>query len=1038
MELNFAKIAILKAASITRVLEVDRWIDLDTGQEVKLPLTWRSRPRVLETIELPQLVESEDISIYMRIYSNSECLVYIDDRPYHIYMRRLEEFPIPSSIRRIRIYVMGRDVDGLGRRLEEVRLDRVALVHRSRTIYRLALTLEALYDLWRSSGCEELRREIEDVIRKTLSIAYVESLDPVRIEIAAELMRSYDYFQWYNPRRTIDEIPRSAMMYAGCREPSFQDLVSRAREALRYLENEITRLVERYGKKGYIHAVASTHLDFLWLWGRDVFEKKLVGTLATLLLYTRRYPHVVASITSTHYLYELSRLCPQLFEEIRKCFEEDRCVSLGGFWTEFDANLIDGESLARQFLYGQRVLEKLVGKRARVAFLPDTFGFPPSLPQILVKSGIEMVVVRKLSWNETNRFPYKHFLWIGIDGTAIPTIFVDHISASLPVSARDIERVFRGVDRYIDRILYPYGYGDGGGGPSEEAIEKLEIYSKLPTLPRVVHGDLDTLINTVRNSIEVLPTWFGELYLENHRGVYSVGLKLKKLIRRCVRMLKALDALLVIAKLRGLNVNSYRDTARRLWLEVLAHQFHDVLASTLSHDALVDAAKALGKVYAETTTTIKNLLKLLEKELSQGIALVNPHPWRYRAVVELRLPPGYRCVEYDSRVLPCQVISEDSEGVKVLVEVELPPLGIAVLKPIEKSADLNSAVRVECDEDSCVLENEVLKIVVDRASGELVSVLDKETGREVLKRRSNRIIVCEDRARHWEGWNVDEDYTDRCFELSRAEDVSIGIVGPIRSCIRVVKRFRRSAIVQKICLDRGSRIVWFFTEMDWRERQHIVKAWFYPDVWSSEAWFETSFGAFARPRHRNTSWDRARFEVWTHRWVDVSEKSYGVALLALDSRGVSVDLEGIGLTILRSPISPSIQDVGRVEIVYALYPHRGDWRDARLQHLVREIDEMPIAIEIDGKGNRSTISVLEVENAVVESVKLCEDRDECVVLRLFEGYGDRARATIRFEDKDIKCFETDITESRWIETTCSFELRPFEVKTIAFELQRDG
>ncbi len=1041
MEPNVYRIAMLKALSVASVRDLRRWLADDNI--VELPYTWDGGVKVFECAEEVKVVEDSEFSTYLRIDADSEAVIYLDGVPHHIYMRRLEEAPLRPGFRKLSIEFLGRDVDGLGARVRRPTFYRARLLTRSRTVLKLATLLEALVELWEMSSDSSLRKEIEEVVSRALSMVYTESLDPERLELVASYVRDYDYFQRYTLRRVFDEIPRNVLVVAGCREPNLREVIDRAREALRYVEQELMILADRYGKKGFLHAVATTHLDFLWLWGRDVFERKLGGSIATLLLYLERFPSTVAGITSTHYVDEVAKLYPELFEKLRRCFKEGRCIPIGGFWTEFDANLIDGESLARQFLYGQRILKKLVGVEAKVSFLPDTFGFPPSLPQVLLKSGIELFIVRKLNWNEVNRFPYKHFLWIGIDGSAIPTLFVDHYAASLPIDLGAVLMVSRGVERYIDRMAFPYGYGDGGGGPSEESILKLEAYSKLPTVPAVVHGEIEKLVEAMERTRSRLPTWFGELYLENHRGVYSTGLRVKSLIWSCVKLLKTLDALLVLAALHGVDTGIHRDEIADLWLRVLSYQFHDVYASTLSYDGYIDTLKELGKVYAKALDTARRILyRIAEaKNLRDGVAIFNPHPWSYRTLVEIEVPPDTNCVKLGDKALPCQVVEDLGDRKKLLVEVELLPLGIAVLEPTKLDSDVHSdsGVHAECDASRCVLENEYLRIIIDRSSGFIESITDKELGTEILGERSNVIEICEDRPRHWEGWNIDADYRENCVALDRAESVEISIRGSLRSCIRVVKKFRSSEIVQDICLDRNSRVVLFITEVLWFERQHLIKAWFYPDVVSHEAWFETSFGAFPRPLHRNTSWERAKFETWMGRWVDISEKRFGVALISLHSRGVSADLRGVGLTLLRSPISPVPHDIGRNRIVYALYIHRGDWRDARVQHLVREIDEMPLIIELSRgvEEGSSIVEGLEIHgDALVESVKLCEDREDCILLRVFDAYGARSRIDLTHIPAAKKCLETNIIETRHREIDCRAELRPFEVKSIAIELQR--
>ena len=1038
MRINIYKLVLLDAVSLVSIRDLRRW--LVDGVLVELPYTWSRGSKTFRCAETIDVVEDRELSTYLWLDASTEGVVYLDSTPHHIYMHSLREIPLKPGFRELSIEFLDRDAQGIGARVEKPEFRRAMLVTRSRTLWKLSTLLKTLVELWRVSSDSSLRRDIEKLISRALSIVRIECVDPTRLGIVVRELANYDYLQHYIYRRVLEEVSPNILVFAGCREPDMDSVVESAKHALDYVEREVEELVSRYGKRGTLHAVATTHLDFLWLWSIDVFEKKLLGSIATLLHYVERVPNAVAGFTALHYVDEVSRLSPQLFERLRKCFDDGKCVALGGFWTEFDANLIDGESMARQLLYGQRALKKVWGRVARIGFLPDTFGFPPSMPQILLKSGIELFVIRKLSWNDTNRFPYKHFLWIGIDGSAIPTIFVEHYAASLPVDVGSVAKVMQDVDSSVDRVLYPYGYGDGGGGPPEEASIKLEAISKLPTLPRVVHGDLDTLIASMKSAVDRLPTWFGELYLENHRGVYSAGLKLKKLVKSCVKVLKAIDALLVLALLRGVELSDVRKRVRDLWLRVLAYQFHDVIASTLSFDAYIDAMKALGKTYREALELARETLSRVVKALGlrSGIAILNPHPWRYRTLLEIEIPKDAECVELDSSVLPCQLVEDLGDRKRVLVDIELPPLGIVVLRPVKTRRDVVSDLHAECDDSTCVLENRYLRVVVDRVSGFITSIIDKELGIEVLSKSSNVLEVCVDRPSQWDGWNIDPSYRENCVVLDRAESVELRFTGPLRACIEVVKRFRNSEIVQRLCLDRESRILVIRTDVRWFERQYLVKAWFYPDVHSYDAWFETSFGAFPRPRHRNTSWEQAKFEVWMYRWVDVSEKRFGFTLISLDSHGVSLDLKSIGLTLFRSPLAPSPQDIGRNSINYAIYIHRGDWRDARVQHRVREVDERPLVVKVDGDSDGvSVVGIpIDVGDAVVEAVKLCEDIDRCILFRVFDGYGDRLWIDFTQLAGDGRCVEMDIAELSYVDTQCRVSLRPFEVKNIAIVYQQ--
>jgi alpha-mannosidase len=375
----------------------------------------------------------------------------------------------------------------------------------------------------------------------------------------------------------------------------------------------------------------------------------------------------------------------------------------------------------------------------------------------------------------------------------------------------------------------------------------------------------------------------------------------------------------------------------------------------------------------------------------------------------------------------------------------LPSLGWADAQLVGgEPADTSSAVSVS----ETHLENEVLRVSFDER-GEITSVFDKTRNREALApgQTANRLIAYEDKPMEWDAWDIDRYFEEQFWPL--ADDpctISVVETGPHRAAIRVERQYQASRVIQVISLAAGARQIEFDTFIDWQERQTVLKAQFPFDLNTSDIRSEIQFGHVKRPTHRNTSWDKARFEASMHRWVDLSEADWGVALLNDCKYAYDCLEQSVRLTLVRGSTFPDpMADLGEHRLRYALMIHDGvaDLADV---HRAAERFNNPVAVVGDltpaaaAAGALASFSFASVDqaNVTLETVKKAEKSD-AIVLRVFEHANMRAEAKITFgvAVKSVRLVnlmeEGDATPLEVSGSSVSLSLRPFEIATLLIE-----
>ena len=827
--------------------------------------------------------------------------------------------------------------------------------------------------------------------------------------------------------------------------PLPEGTIEAVREARGLLSVLLGRIKEEYPPVGGLALTGHAHLDLAWLWPVAETRRKARRTFASVLGLMDRYEDFVFNQSSAQLYRWIEEDDPELFARVQERVEEGRWEPVGGSWVEPDCQIPSGESFVRQLFYGQRYFQDRFGRRSTVAWFPDTFGYSPGIPQLLRGAGISGFFTYKLNWNETNDFPHDLFAWEGIDGTSVITHTFENPGTDYngDIAPHDVLGTWRnfGGKRYHNESLFSFGWGDGGGGPSEKMLENFARLRDFPAMPRLRMANVDHFFDALPD--DALPRWVGELYLELHRGTLTSQARVKKLNREAEHRLQEAEAFATLAAQRGAAYP--REKIERLWKTVLLNQFHDILPGSSISEVYRDTHRELENAVAAAGELRDHALLRLAGDSpgpasSAIVANAALHPRPLTAV--LRGTGARAVVTPDGEPLPTQSIAEG-----LLVHAPgrtVPALGwmsVELQDEPPAQGQATSSVHVEEWDDGRSIENEFLRVEIG-ADGSLRCVYDKEAEREVLQGRGNRLFAYADKPPNWDAWDVEAGYEAEGVEVPDAESVEVVERGPLRAAVRVERRFRGSRISQTYVLLAGSRRLDFETRVEWHERQVLLRALFPVSVRSHEATFETMYGVVKRPTHRNTSWDEARFEVCAHRFADLSEPGYGVALLNDGKYGHSARDNVLGISLLRGPLYPDpLADEGEHSFTYSLFPHPGDWTGAGVTGEALAINS-PLVASLGGT-EPAEYGLLETEGLelALGSLKVAED-GRAMVLRLYEPHGARGECTLRFAHRTERVERTTLLEDpgeplEVREDAVRFAVRPFEVVTLRVELGKE-
>ncbi|MBC7237335.1 MAG: alpha-mannosidase, partial [Chloroflexi bacterium] len=645
-------------------------------------------------------------------------------------------------------------------------------------------------------------------------------------------------------------------------------------------------------------AFGHAHIDVAWLWPLAETQRKCLRTFATQLALMDEYPDYKFLQSQAHLYRWVKELDPELYERIREPVKRGQWIIEGGMWVEADTNLSGGESLIRQLLHGKRFFREEFGVECRLLWLPDVFGYSGNLPQIMRGCGIEAFSTHKIFWtyNGGDTFPYNTFTWEGIDGSEVRVhLHNDYNSRTDPGTL--IERWKSRVQKDgIATRLLPFGFGDGGGGPTRVHLEYIRRLGDLEGAPRVrLSHPLDFFSDGEKRGWPE-ERYVGELYYQAHRGTLTSQARTKRGNRKSEIALR--EAELWCCAARALRDHPMPAEALDIaWKKVLLNQFHDIIPGSSIRRVYEEAEAAYDEVIKRAGRIAEEAATALVDKAEWALSLFNSLNWERR--VQIPLPNGAQGATQKGQPLPCQQV-----GDQVWVEAVLPPCGWATLHlshaPLEPQT---KGEAVQAGERS--LENELLRVLLDDR-GEIVSLYDKEANTDWAAGPCNQMRLYKDVPARFDAWDIDSMYTLSPLELADMASITVVSQGPLFGRLRIERRLHESTMVQEITLRRGSRCIEFDTVLDWQERHKLLKVAFPVTIHADEALHEIQFGHIRRPTHRSRPFDADRFEVCNHKWTALVEEGRGCAVLNDSKYGVNVLGNCIALTLLKAPLAPDM------------------------------------------------------------------------------------------------------------------------------------
>ncbi len=824
-----------------------------------------------------------------------------------------------------------------------------------------------------------------------------------------------------------------------------QRLVQEVSNARRIFKNRISG-ISPDPEAGGIYAVGHTHIDTAWLWPLKETVRKCGRTFSTACRMMERYPDFHFACSQAQ-LYKYTKdNYPELYTQIKKWVKLGRWETTGAMWVEADCNVTSGESLVRQILHGLDFFEKEFGTRPRGCWLPDVFGYPSSLPEILAGCGIKYFYTYKLHWQARNPFPCHLFHWKGLDGSEVLAHVVNHVWGYNCNMTPD--HLFKGWEMYAQKaqypeVIFPFGYGDGGGGVNEEMMEMCKrAKGQFPGLPALRTGSSEGYFDDVVARKPDLPVWDGELYVETHRGTYTTQSALKKANRASELLLRDAEIFGVLSKMNGRTPRS--QALHDAWELVLLHQFHDILPGSsiamVYADALEDHAKIQTIANEEIGKSLSSLAPAPKSQKSiSAIRVFNSLSWTRNDTVMAEVPDTgdeFVATSPDGKSYLAQVLSRKSGTATVVFQgAEIPSVGYRDFLISKATAADKSGITVTANK----IETSAFLMTLNK-DGAITRLYDKINRREIIAHGTvgNDLQLLQDGPEHEDAWNVHETTDKRRYPFEGKTSITVVETGPVRGMLRVRRTHRKSVIEQDIVIYAGMDRIDFVTRVGWQERQTMLKTAFPLEIRSCRATYEVQFGALERPTHRNTSWDQQKFEVPAQRWADMSESGYGVSLLNDSRYGYDAKGNVLRLTLLRSTTFPDPQaDRGKHEFTYSLLPHAGNWVEGETVQRAWELNvpvrARPISVPSSSETDSRCFLSLEGADAVVETLKPALD-GRGFILRIYEPCGGRGEVTVKTEiplKKVLNCnlVEEDANELPLKAGKFQFTIKPFQIRT---------
>jgi len=991
--------------SIKNKTPILKWEYFD--KKIEIPFRWNETkvPAVFES----KILLNQKNPTYLSGWFGGESLIKIDEKPYgeiNVYHTMIDLTPFcDGKFHNLKIETMPR---GLFGKKEEPIFKEAYLIEIDKEIKSVITFTNNVIQLCEETKNKPLVKRLVDLTNDFLYSLNIPHSTSIFISKVKE-----------NPTIEYDLTTTWSTLDFSTSYEFFLALKKDIIKKFSHYKKEVEKLTKVFPKIGQVYLVGHAHIDYAWLWPVYETKRKIIRTFSNAVQLAKKYPYFIFAQSSAQMYEDIEKDAPEIFEEIKNLVKSGQWEPVGGMWIESDCNIPGIESLIRQFYYGQKYFIRKFGKKSRVCWLPDVFGFSWILPQILKEADIDYFITTKLNWNETNEYPYDICIWKGIDGSEVLYHSFNNDEGGYggnitPKTVYSTWNNFKQKD-LSSFTMVSVGYGDGGGGPTEEMCESYPVLQKLPDVPKVEFSKIEDFCKNLQKEIsdKNVPVWDNELYLELHRGTLTSQAKIKKLHKQNELLLFEAE---VLNALFDLNKQNQID---KLWKKILALEFHDIITGSSIKEVYEDAEKVLNKV-TYLLNEIINSVPLYEKE--KYLTLFNPASFKQKIKFIL---PEHLNLKFNGRQLDC-IKTYDNKYLYTFNEY-INPLSLITLEA-EENVDYSPFFSHSDNE----IENKYIKMKINEDG--TFNIYHKTTNKWLFKDKGNILMLYKDIPYFWENWDIDVHHTKSGIQL-KANSIEVVETNTLRKVIKVKYKYEETKITQYYIIWNDSDIVDIKTNIDFHHRRCVLKAIFPTNILSRYAKFDLDGGYITRATHQNTNFEKARFEVPGHRWVNLSQYDFGISILNNGKYGHSVINSTIGLTLVKAGIYPDFfADEGKHEFSYAIMPNEKE-------DILKVIKEAELY-------NKS-IRVLRGKPKVqIPTIKISKDNFKILsfrkikgsfVLRIVETTGSSGDVEISINNMNLnKAFLTNNLEEikkelKIKDNSIQIKFKPFKIYTFLFE-----
>lgn len=797
----------------------------------------------------------------------------------------------------------------------------------------------------------------------------------------------YDYETLFSLLSVLDKKSnRYLVLLRGLYEASLliiyqeDDYLNKAKEILAKLLNTKTT------NQGKFYAVGHGHMDLAWLWPIRETRRKIGRTFANVVDNIKNHPKFIYGVSQPQQLVWLKEDYPQLYSEVKQYIKEGRIELQGGMWVESDTNIPNGESLTRQMLYGIKYYEKEFGYRVRNLWLPDVFGYNGNLPQIIKKSGLDYFMTIKISWNLVNRFPYHTFNWEGIDGTKVLTHMPPEGTYNSPSLA---SKNYLAWNNYREKDIAPealivYGIGNGGAGPGYEHLARIDRQANLDPIPQIEYSRAADFFEKLKKYQTILPSYKGELYLENHQGTYTSQANVTKMNRVMEEKLKSLE--IVLSLTNKFDKEIYQ--IKKIWEEVLLYQFHDILPGS-SIKRVYDECLARYEIISDQVDQIfKKALPSYTTTINEETYLYNPLHYAHEKILKV-----------NNQYL------------------------IYNLKPFETSKP-SIAYRGKLINNT-IFDTKDIIYEIDE-TGFIKEITYKPLNKKLAKDGLiNELLVFKD---FGDAWNIKDHYREQTPERMKLVNQ---IIKDYERFYEITQNyiFKESKLTEVITIDKETSNITFAHNLDWKNTGYMLRTSSEINLDTEDAYFDIQFGEISRKRTNNNKIDTAQFEVPGQKWVSINDNELSFNMINDSKYGYYVKNNTMDINLLRSTNYPAINgDIDKTSYKYQFIIKKENHTKNNINRQAIIFNTFYPAFTEELKTNN--FLSFDNDNIEISAIKVAEEKDGYII-RLYNKNKVRTNLTFTRENDIKDLYLTNLIEEN-IERLIKNELKfgPFEIKTI--------